>query len=236
MKKPFALLWVLLITLLAPGQDNDPPSHNSKINSELEAVLSQMDKAAANFKSAQAKFEWDNYQKVVEETEHQKGEVYFQRNAKNVEVMFDITTPYAKQVLFKDGKLILYDKKIDQITEHTAGKNRADVETFLSLGFGARGHDLLKSYQVSLAGWDTVDGIKTAKLELIPKEVKVRNMFSQFIIWLDLQRDVPIQQKVLQPAGDYWFSHYTDIKMNARISEDAFRIKTTPRTKVVTTQ
>ena len=236
MKKTIAILCVLLVPLFITGQDNDPPSHNSKISPELEAVLSQMDKGAANFKSAHAQFEWDNYQKVVEETEHQKGQVYFQRNGKDVEVMFDITNPYAKQVLFKDGKLILYDKKIDQITEHTAGKKRADVESFLSLGFGARGHDLLKNYQVSLAGWETVDGIRTAKLELIPKEVKVRNMFSQFILWLDLQRDVPIQQKVLEPAGDYWFSHYTDIKMNSRISEDVFRIKTTPHTRVVTTQ
>ena len=236
MKKNIAFLCILLVPLLTTSQDNDPASRNSKISPELESVLLQMDKASATFKSAKAHFEWDNYQKVVEETEHQKGEVYFQRGGKVVEVMFDVTSPYPKQVLFKDGKLILYDKKIDQITEHAAGKNRANVEAFLSLGFGARGHDLLKNYQVSLAGWETVDGIKTAKLELVSKEPKVRSMFSQFILWLDLQRDVPIQQKVLEPAGDYWFSHYTDIKLNSRIPEDVFRLKTTPRTKVVTTQ
>src|SRR5260221_6215633 len=45
----------------------------------LDAVIKRMDETAASFKSAQADFEWEQYQKVVDETDVQKGVVYFRR-------------------------------------------------------------------------------------------------------------------------------------------------------------
>ena len=56
------------------------------------------------------------------------------------------------------------------MTERDVSKNKSDVEAFLSLGFGARGDDLLRDYDVKMAGWETVDGVKTAKLELAAQE------------------------------------------------------------------
>jgi outer membrane lipoprotein-sorting protein len=216
------------------GTKQEPAKPHSDTG-DLEAVLSQMDASASTFKSAQAAFEWDNYQKVVDETDKQTGQVYFRRSGSSVQVMFDITDPSPKQILYKDGKLLLYEKKIDQITEHQA-ENRSDVESYLSLGFGARGHDLPKSYDVKMDGWETLDGVKTAKLELVSKSEKVRNMFSRFVIWIDPQRDVPIKQQVFASSGDYWLSHYTGIKRNAAIPEDAFKLQTTPHTRTVKPQ
>lgn len=221
----------LLSLLLAPmfGARQNPPASDS---AELEAVLSEMDRAAATFRSAQADFQWDNYQKVVDETDKQTGQVYFRRNGTDVEAMFNIATPYAKQVLFKGRQLSLYDKKVNRVTEHKT-ENKSDVEAFLGLGFGAHGHDLPKSYDVKMDGWETVDGTKVAKLELVSKSEKVRNMFSKFILWIDTRQDVPIKQQVLEPNGDYWISHYTGFKINSKISEDVFRLKTDSKTTVV---
>lgn len=226
----------LLCLLLAPAfgaPQNPPPAQQGAGAAELEAVLSQMDRSAATFESAQAEFQWDNYQKVVDETERQTGQVFFRRAGGNVEAMFDITAPTPKQVLFKDGMLILFDKKIDQVTQHKT-ENKTDVEAFLGLGFGARGHDLLKSYDVKMDGWETVDGVKTAKLELVAKSEKVRNMFSRFILWIDPKEDIPRQQKVLQPNGDFWFAHYLSFNLNSKIAKDTFHLKTTSHTKVIT--
>lgn len=221
----------LLSLLLAPmfGARQNPPASDS---AELEAVLSEMDRAAATFKSAQADFQWDNYQKVVDETDKQTGQVYFRRNGTDVEAMFNIATPYPKQVLFKGRQLSLYDKKVNRVTEHKT-ENKSDVEAFLGLGFGAHGHDLPKSYDVKMDGWETVDGTKVAKLELVSKSEKVRNMFSKFILWIDSRQDVPLKQQVLEPNGDYWISHYTGFKINSRISEEVFRLKTDSKTTVV---
>ncbi len=45
----------------------------------LERVLTQMDGAAKNFRSTEANVVWDQYQKVIDETETEKGKIYFRR-------------------------------------------------------------------------------------------------------------------------------------------------------------
>jgi len=92
---------------------------------------------------------------------------------------------------------------------------------------------LPKNYDIKMDGWETVDGTRVAKLELVAKSEKVRNMFSKFILWIDPKQDVPLKQQVLEPNGDYWISHYTRFKLNSRISEDVFHLKTDSGTKIV---
>ena len=50
-----------------------------------------------------------------------------------------------------------------QVTVYNTGKNREEVESFLVLGFGGRGHDLLKSFDVKYLGNEKVDGLDTRK-------------------------------------------------------------------------
>ena len=50
-----------------------------------------MDKAAADFKTAQTDFAWDQYQKVVDEHDLQKGTMYFRRQNDEVQMAADIT-------------------------------------------------------------------------------------------------------------------------------------------------
>src|ERR1041385_6269229 len=47
--------------------------------STLEQTLTSMDKAAAGFKAIEADFAWDQYQKVVNETDTESGTIYFRR-------------------------------------------------------------------------------------------------------------------------------------------------------------
>ena len=60
----------------------------------------------------------------------------------------DITVPDKKYVLFSGGMVSVYLPKTGQVTEYNSGKNKADFERFLVLGFGGRGHDLDKSFEV----------------------------------------------------------------------------------------
>ena len=76
-------------------------------------------------------------------------------------------------MLFSGGVVSVYVPKAGQVTEYNAGKNKADFETFLVLGFGGRGHDLAKSFDVKYGGMEQVQGINAAKLELTPKSQKV---------------------------------------------------------------
>src|SRR3974390_1252140 len=99
----------------------------------LDRVLDQMDAAARNLRTTEASFAWDQYQKVIDETETQKGKIYSRRQDKDTQIALDITDPAPKYVLYSGGKVRLYQPKIDQVTEYDAGKNRADLESFLAL-------------------------------------------------------------------------------------------------------
>ena len=125
--------------------------------------------AAANFRTTEAGVLWDQYQKVVDEHEEQKGKVYFRRPANEIQMAADITDPDQKYVLFSGSKVQVYQPKIEQVTVYNTGKNREAFESFLVLGFGGRGHDMLKSFQVKYLGEEKVDGMDAAKLELVPK-------------------------------------------------------------------
>ena len=220
---------VLAVATFSVAQNN---------TSALETVLKKMDSAAANFRTTEADFEWDQFTRVIGSTDTQSGKIYFRRNGKNIEMFADVQKangkPEPKQVLFNDSKLRLYEPKPDRVTVYDTGKNRADFESFLVLGFGGRGHDLANSFDVKYGGSETVNGVKTSKLELVPKSAKAKKMFSNIELWIDDARGISVQQKFIEAeSGDYRLAKYSNIKINEKISDDDFKLKTTGKTKVV---
>src|ERR1700752_698189 len=201
----------------------------------LQKVLSQMDATAANFHSAQANFVWEQYFKVVNENDMQKGTVYYRRSGKEIQMMADIIDP-AKSVLFSNGKVQMYEPKLKRATVYEAGKNREAVESFLVLGFGGSGRDMLKSFDVKYLGTEQVGGVNAATLELVPKSPKGRNTFDHIWLWVDTSRGVSVQQQLFEPSGDYRLAKYSDIQLNQKIPDSVFKLKTTGKTKVVSPQ
>ena len=225
---------VALLAVLTAWAGGAPQAASS--SADLEKVLGQMDAAAASFKTAEADFVWDQYTKVVNETDTQSGKVYFRRTPKETEMAADITQPAQKYVLYQNGKVQVYEPKIDQVTVYNTGKNRADVESFLILGFGGRGHDLEKSFDVSFQGYEEVGGVRAAKLNLVPKTAKGRNIFDHIILWIDPARGISVEQQLVEPQGDYRLAKYSNIKLRENIPGDVFKLKTTGRTKFVNPQ
>lgn len=208
----------------------------SQPSPELEKILDQMDKTASAFRSTQTDFVWDQYQKVVDETDTQKGKVYFRRSGDETQMAADIEEPDKKYVLFSDSKVQIYQPRIDQITVYNAGKNRAEFESFLVLGFGGSGHDLLKSFDVKYLGTEKIGDVTAAKLDLTPKSQKVRNTFAHIVLWIDPDRGVSVQQQLFEPSGDYRLAKYSSIELNQKVPDSVFKIKTTPKTKTVSPQ
>src|SRR5580698_2706996 len=111
---PIALLWGLL-------GFSPPPRPKPADPVTLESVLKRMDETAASFRSTQADFEWDNYERVIDEVDNfETGVVYYRRNGKDVEMKADVKMngsslnqmqAQPKYVLFKEGKIQVYDPK-----------------------------------------------------------------------------------------------------------------------------
>src|SRR5271169_2597077 len=154
----------------------------------LDRVLAQMDAAARKFKTTQASLVSDQYQKVINETETQTGKIYFRREGGDIQMAADFAEPDKKYIIYSAGKVQVYQPKIDQVNVYNAGKNRGDIESYLVLGFGGSGQDLLKSYEVKFQGSETVSGIAAEKLELIPKSVRLRNNIARILLWIDPAR------------------------------------------------
>jgi outer membrane lipoprotein-sorting protein len=160
----------------APPQNDD--------HAALEAILKKMDAVSASFRTAQAEFEWDNYQKVIDElVDVQTGNIYYRRAGKEIEMMADVKKagtsasalkPEPKYVLFSEGKVRMYQPKPDQVTVYDLGKDRADLESYIVLGFGGSGQDLQKAFDVKYQGTEKINGVAAAKLELTPKSERVR--------------------------------------------------------------
>ena len=236
----FAALAVSFVVAQTPAPSTRTQAAKASSGQEnsvdLERVLSDMDKAAASFRTAQADFVWDQFSKVVNDHDLQKGTVYYRRLSKEVQMAADITDPSKKYVLFSGGKVDVYQPDIEQVTEYNAGKNKAEFESFLVLGFGGSGHDLQKSFDVRFSGNENINGVNAAKLELAPKAARVRNMFSQIILWIDPARGISVQQQFLEPSGDYRLAKYSNIKVNEKLSDSVFKLKTTGKTKIVRPQ
>lgn len=221
--RPKLYLGILILLLACAAQAQN-----------LDAILASMDKAAANFHSAQTDFVWDQYQRVVEEHDIQKGVMYFRRQGNDdVQMAADITAPAKKYVVFNDGMVQVYIPSAEQVTEYAAGKNKAEFETFLVLGFGGSGKELEDSFDVKFAGMEQVNGVNAGKLELTPKSQKVRNMFATITLWIDPARGVSVQQKFQEPSGDYRLATYSNIQLNKKINGEVFKLKTTSKTKYV---
>jgi len=70
-----------------------------------------------------------------------------------------------------DGGIKVFDKLQDHVT--TLNK-LSQYESWFMLGFGAGGKELAAKWDIKYDGPETVDGVKTEKLELTPKDPKVR--------------------------------------------------------------
>jgi len=221
----FAALLAFLVCLISAKA-------NAQSDPNLQKIVNRMDAAAAEFRSAQANFEWEQYFKVVNDRDTQKGTVYYRRSGKEIQMMADITDP-PKSVLFSDGKVQVYEPKLKRVTSYEAGKNREAVESFLVLGFGGSGRDMLKSFDVKYAGTETVGGVNAAKLELVPKSERVRNVFAKIWLWIDPANGISVQQQFFELSGDYRLAKYTDLKLNQKISDSVFKLKTSGDTSFV---
>jgi outer membrane lipoprotein-sorting protein len=204
---------------------------------DLSAVLGKLNAAAASFHTTSANVEFDSTQtNPVPDTDVQKGTVYYQRTRAafqmGVHIATDDDQPSPKVVVCcAKGTIQLYEKLSDQVT--TLSK-LSQYESWFMLGFGASGKELEEKWDITYDGPETIDGIETAKLELVPKDPNVRQKLPKVILWMDLSRAVSLKQYFDEGGGQSRTCHYTNIEMNRSLPKDAFTFKTDNKTTYAT--
>ena len=189
----------------------------------LEQVFAKMDQVAKGFRSTQADIERTKVTLIVNDKDVAHGKIYYVRRGKEPRLKIQLSEPMAQYLLIDKGKLQLYTPNLKQVQEASLGGHSNTVEQFMALGFGQSSEDLKKNYQVSLAGEETVDGKKTAVLELMPKNagMGIKNVR----MWMDEQTGISVQVKATETSGDYTMFRYTNIKLNGNIADTTFDLK-----------
>jgi outer membrane lipoprotein-sorting protein len=204
---------------------------------DLSSVIGKLNAAARGFRTTSADVEFDSEQtKPVPDSDVQKGAVYYQRSDKafqmGVHIDSDDGQPSPKVVVCcAKGSIQVYEKLTDQVT--TLSK-LSQYESWFMLGFGASGTELEEKWDVTYDGQETVDGVPTAKLDLVPKDPDVRQKLPKVILWMDLSRAVSLKQYFDEGNGQSRTCHYTNIKVNGPLPKDAFSFKTDGKTTYAT--
>lgn len=218
--RPIRLLYSLLI-LLAFASTPAFSARQSSSKLTLEFVLGMMDRSAQDFRSLTAAIDHIKYTAVVQDTSTESGEIFVRKDSK---MRIDFQRPDPRTILRNGDNLYIYTPKINRVEEYNIGKNRAMADQYLALGFGTRSESLQKSYQISLAGEEEVEGHKTAVLELVPRSDDVRRQITKIQIWVDEASWLPVQQKFFETgSGDYFMSRYTKVMKNLKLGDGKFK-------------
>ena len=221
------LIFTVLVILAAL------PTRAAFAADDLKSVLSRLDAASANFHTTSADFEFDTVQtQPIYDKDVQKGVAYYKRNGQNFQMAAHIREvngkPAAKDLSYSSGKVLFFDQQANQERVMDATK----YESYLLLGFGASGKELADKWQITYQGQETVDGIKTDKLELIAKDPNVLKLLGPKVtIWLDTDRAVSLKQVFDEGQGTSRTCIYSQIKTNQSLPKDAFAVKTNKQTQ-----
>ncbi|MBI3895758.1 MAG: outer membrane lipoprotein carrier protein LolA [Acidobacteria bacterium] len=191
---------------------------------KLQTILDGMDQAASRFKSVVGNLEYTKVTVIVNDASTEKGKIYFEKAKGKPRVMLAFTNPAERYVLFADTKVSIYRPKIAEVEEYSLAERRELIEQFLLLGFGTAGKELQKAYDVTLRGEEQLDGERVFHLELISKSPKVAAQLKRIELWLATETWQPLQQKFLEPSGDYLIARYSDLQQNVKIADKNLRL------------
>jgi outer membrane lipoprotein-sorting protein len=192
----------------------------------VQEVLSNMDKSAAGFSTMSADLRKLSHTHVIDDNSEESGTILLRKiGPRALQVLVRFTRPDERMVGFSGKKAEMFYPKMNTVQEYNLSGHGSMVDQFMLLGFGASGKDLAASYDVRVAGEETVGGTKAVKLVLTPKSAATREKLKQVELWMADGGAYPVQQKFLQPSGDYNLFTYSDVKLNPSLSADALKLK-----------
>jgi outer membrane lipoprotein-sorting protein len=186
----------------------------------LGAVQARMDKSAAEFTSLTARVKKTGFVAVIKESSTETGSFMIKRlKPGDVRVRMEIEKPDERSLTLSRKKYEVFLPKINTVQEYDLGQYGKLVDQFMLLGFGTPVKEISKGYDMAVTGTDTIDGRQATRVELRPKAASVKEHLKLVEIWIPLNDGNPIQQKFLQPSGDYTQSTYTDVKVNPLLKD-----------------
>ena len=196
--------------------------------------MTRMNASAVTFQSFSAKVHRVNYNNLFQSTEEEDGTVRMHRDKKkNVTGIADFSGKDERAVQFAGHTVKMFHPKANSVEVYDMSKYTHSMDQFLLLGFGISGTELQKAYTVSMAGDETLGGVKTTRLQLVPKSAEVLKLFTKIELWIPAGQANPVQEKFTQKSGDYSLARYTDLVINPNLPASAFELKLPAGVKII---
>jgi outer membrane lipoprotein-sorting protein len=192
-----------------------------------------MDQAAVKFQSFSATTKTIDYTAVLDEKKEQSGVMRLKKGKGGMQGVVIFAEPDPRTIYFAGKTFQDFYPKANNVQIYDAGKHTNVIDEIILLGFGTSGAELRKNYQVTLAGTETLNGVRTSRLELVPKSKEVREYATKIELWIPEGESNPIQEKVTQPSMDYHLVQFSDRKINPSLPDSDFSLKLPPGVKKV---
>jgi outer membrane lipoprotein-sorting protein len=193
----------------------------------LQAVLARIDEAAAGFTGLTANIQRVTFYPVIDQKEEQKGTLVVKRRNKSLRALFDNKEPNPQQIVYTGKQAEIYTPKRNTIEYYDVDKKfGAQINLYLSLGFGATSAELKQSYSISYGGPETTEnGQKTSRLTLIPRKPDNSLGLTKVEIWISDETGLAVKQKLYMAGGEYQQATYSNMQVNPNIPDSAVTLK-----------
>ena len=201
-----------------------------KLPPDLTEILSRMDDSAKRLKTVSANLEYTKVTVIVDDKSTESGQLFYRKGA---DILISIKKPEPKTILFRKNRAEIFNPKINQIQEYSLEGKTGLVEQFFLLGFSTDADKLRKDYELKFVKEEELDGDTTVVLTLIPRSQGTLAQITEVQLWVSEESWLPVQQKFLQPGGDYFVARYTSVRVNRQLSASSFRVPAPPDAKRV---
>ncbi|HXI93398.1 MAG TPA: outer-membrane lipoprotein carrier protein LolA [Blastocatellia bacterium] len=218
----------LIFTIIALTTAAVVPTGRSLANGKLDEILANMQKAAGNITSIQAKLDQLKRDLQIGGIEKYSGEIFFKHVAKgNDKVKIVYSIPDGQTIWVVGETITLYQAKIKQaiITTRSAAAAKGDEFAFIATPYSSV-PDLKRQYDIVYAG----DDQGMAKLELTPK---AKSSIRKLTLWVDQSTWLPMKYTVVESGGNPTTFTLSGVKKNQGVSDSTFKVDLPRDTKIV---
>jgi len=195
---------------------------------QLDQILNNMQKAAADIKTIYAKMDQAKKDLQVGGSEKYSGEIFFKHAGKNNDkVRINYFVPRGQKIWIVGDKIILYQEATGTAYESS---RRAQASKNSEYAFVATPYtsvpDLKRQYNIVHVG----DEGGMAKLELTPK---AKSSLRKLTLWVDQGNWLPTKYEVVESNNNVTTFTLSNLKTNGAISDRLFNADYPPGTRKV---
>ena len=220
----FRTVFIVSCTLLSVAAAERGGRPAAAAEPPLDAVLARLDQAAINFKGLTADIRKIAHTDVVNVDDVDSGTIVVKRlKPHDIRIRIELTNPQ-QIVTVGGGKIQAFKPKTNEAQEVDLGKSRGVVDQFMLLGFGSNSAELKNAYTVTLGGAESINGEKTTRIILVPKDREVLAHVKKCELWIS-DKGWTVQQKFHTGGGDYVLSTYSCMKLNPTIADKDLKLE-----------